>query len=78
MSKVILFLTPTPFPREEANKCVVASNRTQDSCSRNADQQASAGTTSARPLTLLLLDVLFLLPFGRPLGLFGVGDPLGS
>lgn len=29
-------------------------------------------------LTLPLLAALFLLPFGRPLGLFGVGDPLGS
>lgn len=29
-------------------------------------------------LTLPLPAVLFLLPFGRPLGLFGVGDPLGS
>lgn len=28
--------------------------------------------------TLPLLAVLFLLPFGLPLGLFGVGDPLGS
>jgi len=32
----------------------------------------------AAALALPLAAVLFLLPFGRPLGLLGVGDPLGS
>lgn len=39
-------------------------------------------TKPLKRLLTLPLDVmelgLFLLPFGLPLGLFGVGDPLGS
>lgn len=86
MSKVILFLTPRRGSNQiAAGGYIGASNRTSF-WSKVSYSWDVAQTSIYRwqnwkprhPLTLLLPAVLFLLPFGRPLGLFGVGDPLGS